>query len=150
MEKRTGLNRMLLATTLVGFTLGLTSSVGVSGAFAEARDEFQAPRGFHLNTSFNETPSSQAREGFPTVMIHPDDAATLGIADGDAVTLGNTRGETTLTAKLFDGLRRGVLIAESIHPNKAHIGGRGINMLTGATSIAPESNASLTAAPLDS
>jgi hypothetical protein len=33
---------------------------------------------------------------------------------------------------LFDGLRRGVLIAESIHPNKAHIGGRGINMLTGA------------------
>jgi hypothetical protein len=24
-----------------------------------------------------------------------------------------------------------VLIAESIHPNKAHIGGRGINMLTG-------------------
>jgi anaerobic selenocysteine-containing dehydrogenase len=70
-------------------------------------------------------------------MIHPEDAASLGIADGDAVTLGNARGETTLTARLFDGLRRGVLIAESIHPNKAHIGGRGINMLTGATSIAP-------------
>ena len=46
-------------------------------------------------------------------MIHPADAAALGIADGDAVTLGNTRGETTLTAKLFDGVRRGVLIAES-------------------------------------
>ena len=30
-----------------------------------------------------------------------------------------------------------MLIAESIHPNKAHIGGRGINMLTGAESIAP-------------
>src|SRR5260370_11564058 len=65
------------------------------------------------------------------------DAATLGIADGDAVTLGNMRGETTLTAKLFDGLRRGVLIAESIHPNKAHIGGRGINTLTGAEAVAP-------------
>ena len=61
----------------------------------------------------------------------------LSIADGDAVTLGNMRGETTLTAKLFDGLRRGVLIAESIHPNKAHIGGRGINMLTGAETVAP-------------
>ena len=25
-------------------------------------------------------------------MIHPDDAAALGIADGDAVTLGNMQG----------------------------------------------------------
>ena len=70
-------------------------------------------------------------------MIHPEDAASLSIADGDAVTLGNTRGETTLTARLFDGLRRGVLIAESIHPNKSHIGGRGINTLTGADVVAP-------------
>jgi anaerobic selenocysteine-containing dehydrogenase len=70
-------------------------------------------------------------------MIHPADAAQLAIADGDAVTLGNVRGETTLTAKLFDGLRRGVLVAESIQPNKAHIGGRGINTLTGAEAVAP-------------
>jgi anaerobic selenocysteine-containing dehydrogenase len=96
-----------------------------------------SPSRSFLNTSFNETPSSQAREGAPSVMIHPEDAAALEIADGDAVTLGNMRGETTLTAKLFDGLRRGVLVAESVHPNKAHIGGRGINMLTGATAIAP-------------
>jgi anaerobic selenocysteine-containing dehydrogenase len=96
-----------------------------------------SPSRSFLNTSFNETPSSQAREGPPSVMIHPDDAAPLGIANGDAVTLGNLRGETTLLAKLFDGVRRGVLIAESVHPNKAHIGGRGINMLTGADAIAP-------------
>ena len=70
-------------------------------------------------------------------MIHPLDAASLGIAEGDAVMLGNTRGETTLTAKLFDGLRRGVLIAESVQPNRAHIGGRGINTLTGAEVVAP-------------
>jgi anaerobic selenocysteine-containing dehydrogenase len=96
-----------------------------------------SPSRSYLNTSFNEMPSSQAREGVPTVMIHPADAALLSIADGEAVTLGNVRGETTLTAKLFDGLRRGVLIAESIHPSKAHIGGRGINMLTGADAVAP-------------
>jgi len=96
-----------------------------------------SPSRSFLNTSFNETPSSQAREGAPSVMIHPDDAAPLGIADGDAVTLGNVRGETTLTARLFEGLRRGVLIAESVHPNKAHIGGRGINTLTGAEAVAP-------------
>ena len=96
-----------------------------------------SPSRSFLNTSFNETPSSIAREGEPSVMIHPEDAAAFGIADGEAVTLGNTRGETTLTARLFDGVRRGVLIAELIQPNKAHIGGRGINMLTGAEEVAP-------------
>lgn len=96
-----------------------------------------SPSRSFLNTTFNETPSSQAREGKASVMIHPLDAAALDIADGDAVTLGNTRGETTLLATLFDGVRRGVLIAESVHPNKNHIGGRGINVLTGADTIAP-------------
>src|SRR5215475_1733718 len=93
-------------------------------------------RGF-LNTTFNETPGSQAREGKASVMIHPLDAAALDIADGDAVTLGNTRGETSLIAKHFEGVRRGVLIAESIHPNRDHIGGKGINTLTGAEAVAP-------------
>ena len=96
-----------------------------------------SPSRSFLNTTFNETPSSQAREGKASVMIHPMDAAALDIADGDAVTLGNTRGETTLIARLFEGVRRGVLIAESVHPNKDHIGGRGINMLTGAEAVAP-------------
>jgi anaerobic selenocysteine-containing dehydrogenase len=96
-----------------------------------------SPSRSFLNTSFNETPSSQAREGKASVMIHPLDAAALGIADGDAVTLGNTRGETTLIAKFFDGVRRGVLIAESVHPNRNHIGGKGINVLTGAEVVAP-------------
>src|SRR6185369_6255715 len=96
-----------------------------------------SPSRSFLNTTFNETPSSQAREGRASVMIHPLDAASLDIADGDAVMLGNTRGETTLLATLFDGVRRGVLIAEFVHPNKNHIGGRGINVLTGADTIAP-------------
>jgi anaerobic selenocysteine-containing dehydrogenase len=96
-----------------------------------------SPSRSFLNTTFNETPSSQAREGAPTVMIHPDDAAMLDVGDGDAVTLGNMRGETTLTARLFNGVHRGVLVAESVHPNKAHIGGHGINMLTGAEAVAP-------------
>jgi len=61
----------------------------------------------------------------------------LGIVDGDAVTLANMRGKTTLIARLFDGVRRGVLIAESVHPNRDHIGGRGINVLTGAEAVAP-------------
>jgi anaerobic selenocysteine-containing dehydrogenase len=93
-------------------------------------------RGF-LNSSFTETPTSLAREMRPTVMIHPDDAAPLGICDGDAVSLGNRRGIVGLHARLFDGVRRGVLIAESLWPNSAYADGRGINTLTGADPVAP-------------
>ena len=93
-------------------------------------------RGF-LNSSFTETATSLATERRPEVMIHPDDAAKLGISGGDEVALGNRRGQVRLHAKLFDGVRRGVLIAESLWPNSAYADGRGINTLTGADSIAP-------------
>ncbi len=93
-------------------------------------------RGF-LNSSFTETPTSLAKERRPEVMINPADAATLAIADGDAVRLGNRRGTVRLHARLFDGVRRGVLIAESVWPNSAFRDGRGINTLTGADPIAP-------------
>ncbi|MGA7231734.1 MAG: molybdopterin-dependent oxidoreductase, partial [Xanthobacteraceae bacterium] len=93
-------------------------------------------RGF-LNSSFTETPTSLANEGRPEVMIHPQDAAACGVAQGDEVVLGNRRGEVRLHAKVFDGVRRGVLIAESLWPNSAYADGRGINSLTGADSIAP-------------
>ena len=93
-------------------------------------------RGF-LNSSFTETPTSLAREQRPTVMIHPDDAALLDVADGEEIRLGNRRGVVRLHAKLFDGVRRGVLIAESVWPNSAYADGRGINTLTGADPVAP-------------
>ena len=47
------------------------------------------------------------------------------------------RGEVRLHARLFEGVRRGVLIAESLWPNAAFADGCGINTLTGADSIAP-------------
>jgi anaerobic selenocysteine-containing dehydrogenase len=96
-----------------------------------------SPARTFLNSSFNETPSSLKREGRPTVLVHPDDLAELGLADGDKVSLGNTRGTVTLHAKAFDGLRRGVLIAEGIWPNEAFEDGCGINSLTGADQPAP-------------
>jgi anaerobic selenocysteine-containing dehydrogenase len=93
-------------------------------------------RGF-LNSTFNETPTSLEQERRPTVMIHPDDAHMHGIGEGEYVVLGNMRGEVRLHAKLFEGVRRGVLIAESIWPNSAYADGCGINTLTGADPIAP-------------
>jgi anaerobic selenocysteine-containing dehydrogenase len=90
-----------------------------------------------LNSTFTETPGSIAREKRPEVLVHPDDAAAAGIADGDEVVLGNKRGEVRVHARLYDGVRRGVLIAESIWPNDAYPDGRGINTLTCADPIAP-------------
>jgi anaerobic selenocysteine-containing dehydrogenase len=90
-----------------------------------------------LNSSFNETPTSLAKEGRPSVMIHPDDARPLGIGEDDEVVLGNARGQVRLNARLFAGVCRGVLVAESIWPNAAFADGRGINTLTGADAIAP-------------
>ena len=96
-----------------------------------------SPARHFLNSSFNETPGSIKREGHPDVMIHPEDAAQHGIEDGGWVRLENGRGAVMLRARHFAGLRRGVLIAESIWPNAAYPDGRGINTLTGADATAP-------------
>jgi anaerobic selenocysteine-containing dehydrogenase len=91
-----------------------------------------------LNSSFNETPTSRAKEGGrPELMIHPDDAAESGVMSGDWVRLSNERGAILLRARIFAGVRRGVLIAESIWPNAFFPDGRGINTLTSADPVAP-------------
>jgi anaerobic selenocysteine-containing dehydrogenase len=89
-----------------------------------------APARQFLNTSFTETPTSRRREGRPSVLVHPADAARLDISDGERVRLGNSRGEVVLHARLFAGLQPGVLVAESVWPNAAFEGGIGINALT--------------------
>ncbi|HET8997407.1 MAG TPA: molybdopterin oxidoreductase family protein [Acetobacteraceae bacterium] len=89
-----------------------------------------SPARSFLNTSFTEMASGRKREGRPTVMLHPDDAARLEIADGDAVKLGNARGEVVLHARVTGGMQPGVLVAESIWPSEAFEGGIGINALT--------------------
>ena len=96
-----------------------------------------------LNSSFTETPVSKEKEGRPQLLIHSDDAALAGLADGDRVEIGNMRGEVVLHAKLFDGLRRGVVIAEGIWPNSAHERGEGINVLTGSDAPAPYGGAAV-------
>lgn len=96
-----------------------------------------SPARSFLNSTFNETPSSRAREGRPCVLVHSLDAAGLGISDNDKVILGNTRGQVRLHAKIFDGVQRGVLISEGVWPNEAFEDGKGINTLTGADSPAP-------------
>jgi anaerobic selenocysteine-containing dehydrogenase len=107
---------------------------------ADAEHPFRlatSPARSYLNSSFTETPSSRKREGRPELLLHPDDAVALGVSEGDRVEVGNPRGEVVLHAKLFDGVKRGVVIAEGIWPNDAHERGEGINVLTGADAPAP-------------
>jgi anaerobic selenocysteine-containing dehydrogenase len=107
---------------------------------ADARHPFRlatSPARNYLNSSFNEMPSSRAREGRPRVKMHPEDMAELGLGDGQRVRMGNERGEITLLVEAFEGLQRGVVIVESIPPNDDFEGGEGLNTLTSATRIAP-------------
>ena len=107
---------------------------------ADAEHPFRlatSPARTFLNSSFTEMKSSREREGRPEVMIHPEDAARHGIADGDIVQLGNPRGDIRLHAKITGAAKPGVLIAEGIWPNDAHLDGEGINVLTGADPVAP-------------
>ncbi|MEH6689720.1 MAG: molybdopterin oxidoreductase family protein [Pseudorhizobium pelagicum] len=107
---------------------------------ADAEHPFRlatSPARSFLNSTFAETPSSVQKEGRPEVMVEPSDAAALGIVDGDVVRLGNRRGEIRLHARIVSGARPGVLIAEGLWPNKAHLDGEGINVLTGGDAVAP-------------
>lgn len=96
-----------------------------------------SPARGYLNSSFNETPTSRAREGEPAAQVHPLDLQALAIADGDMIRMGNERGEIRLRARAFDGVQRGVVIVEGIQPNARFEGGEGINTLTSAFQPAP-------------
>ena len=111
----------------------VTEKIGPETPFRLATSPARA----FLNSSFSETAGSQKRHPEPSVLIHPDDAAELGIVAGERVELGNHRGAVQLTAQLFAGMHRGVLIAEGIHPNTAHPGGKGINTLIGSDPVRP-------------
>ncbi len=69
---------------------------------ADERHPFRlatSPARSFLNSTFAETPSSIQKEGRPEVMIHAEDAAELGIAEGDVVRLGNGRVKSACTRR---------------------------------------------------
>ena len=96
-----------------------------------------SPARSYLNSSFNEMPSSRAKEGRPRAKIHPDDLASLGLIEGQKIRMGNERGVITLHAESFSGLQRGVVIVEGICHNDEFEGGEGINTLTSAYQAEP-------------
>ena len=100
-----------------------------------------APARQFLNTSFTETRTSQTAEKRPTLLMRGDDAAALGIGDGAIVRIGNRLANLLIRVELFDGMQRGVVVAESIWPNAAFIEGLGINALVSAEPGIPNGGA---------
>ncbi|GAB2508514.1 molybdopterin oxidoreductase family protein [Nocardia heshunensis] len=81
---------------------------------------------FFLNTTFGSNPELRRRAGEPRVTLHPDDAAARGIADGDAVTVGNARGSFEAIAEVSDAVRPGVAATPKGRWAK-HTGGATVN-----------------------
>ncbi|TWD57361.1 anaerobic selenocysteine-containing dehydrogenase [Agrobacterium vitis] len=111
---------------------------------ADAEHPFRlatSPARNFLNSTFAETKTSRDKEGRPEVMINPADAERLVIAQGDVVQIGNERGRLRIHARVTDAVKPGVLVAEGLWPNKAHLDGEGINVLTGADAPAPHGGA---------
>ena len=100
-----------------------------------------APSRSFLNTSFNNTPSSLAREGRPTALVHPEILAGLRLGDGDRIRIGNARGSIVVHARAFDGLQTRVVIVEGLWPNYAFEEGIGVNLLTSADPGPPRGGA---------
>jgi anaerobic selenocysteine-containing dehydrogenase len=83
-----------------------------------------------LNSTFVnvDTLRHQARE--PECLLHPDDAATRGIADGVRVVVRNDRGAFEAKARVAPEIRPGVAWAPSIWWSKYAADGRAVNDTT--------------------
>jgi anaerobic selenocysteine-containing dehydrogenase len=113
---------------------------------ADAEHPFRlatSPARNFLNSSFAETKTSRQKEGRPELMVNPSDAAAIFIENGDLVRVGNARGDLRIHVKVTEEVKPGVLIAEGLWPNKAHVDGEGINVLTGADPVAPYGGAAV-------
>jgi len=100
-----------------------------------------APAHNYLNSSFTETPTSRKKERRPTVLMHPDDCAKVGVKEGERTRIGNAQGSVVVHAHLFEGLQRGVVVVESIWPNADFEEGNGINTLISAEPGPPRGGA---------
>ena len=88
------------------------------------------PNKFFLNSSFSQSALLRKRQGDPTVQLHPEDAASRGIRDGELVRVWNDRGTAHFTALVTEDTRPGVAVIEGIWWHKFMPRGRGVNILT--------------------
>ncbi len=84
-----------------------------------------------LNSSFANLPTFLKAEKEPHLDIHPDDASSRGIVEGDRVRIFNDRGAFTAKARVTDKARPGVVVALSVWWKKLTHDGTNANDVTG-------------------
>ncbi|MEX1143196.1 MAG: molybdopterin oxidoreductase family protein [Thermoleophilaceae bacterium] len=95
----------------------------------------------YLNSQFANMPRQRKLQGsVQSVLIHPDDAATRGIAEGELVRIANDRGDVRALATLTDEVARGVLVSPLGHWRDSQPGEATVNAIT-APGLADMGNA---------
>ena len=84
-----------------------------------------------LNSSFVNVASLRATEGEPHLDIHPVDAASRQIGNGDTVRIFNDRGSFEAKARVTDRARQGLVVGLSIWWKKMAADGKNANEVTG-------------------
>ena len=83
-----------------------------------------------MNSTFANVPSLRKAEERPLLELHPEDAASRHIADGDAVRVFNARGEHVCHARLNGRVRQGLVAGLGIWWRKDGANGTNVNELT--------------------
>jgi len=86
------------------------------------------PGYFQSHTAFSAVAPLRAREGTPCCVLHPDDAAARGLAEGQTVRLINDQGAVTLTLHVRDEIQPGVVLVPGQRPDDETVDGT-VNML---------------------
>jgi anaerobic selenocysteine-containing dehydrogenase len=87
-----------------------------------------APGYFQAHTAFSGVDFLRRREGTPCCILHPAEAASRGLADGDKVRLFNERGEVGLILRVSDEVQPGVAFVPGQRPDGETVAGT-INLL---------------------
>ena len=87
-----------------------------------------APGYFQPHTAYSGVAFLRKREGAPHCVLHPDDAAKRGLADGQKVRLFNERAEVGLVLRVSDDVRPGVVLVLGQRPDGEAVSGT-VNML---------------------
>ncbi len=82
------------------------------------------------NTTYANTEFFQAIDAVPTLKIHPDDASSRGIAEGDWVVVENDRGSAKLLAMISGAVKPGVAFTVKDYWPKLSPDKKGVNFTT--------------------
>jgi len=89
-----------------------------------------APGYFQAHTAYAGVDFLRRREGAPCCVLHPDDAAARGLADGQRVRLFNDLGSVGLVLRVADEVQPGVVLVPGQRPDDEAVSGT-VNLLCG-------------------